>query len=81
MFVEAKEFSNISFDAISKNGRSDLLFYYNTQSMKWISIFLNEEDEVFRSHPPPYSHHPSEILRMVDPLSLGKAKRSLHLNG
>ena len=81
MLVEAKKFSNISFDSISKKGRPDLLFNDNTQSMKRIFIFPNEEDEVFRNASPPCSHHPSEILRIVDPLLLCKPKRPFHLNG
>ena len=79
MLVKAKELSNISFDSISKGRRPDLLLYHNTQSMKRILILLHEEDEIFRGEPPPWFHHPSEILRMVYPFLSRKTEGSFHI--
>jgi len=78
MFVKAKEFSNISFHSISKRGWPNLLLYHNTQPMKGILVLLDEEDEVFKGNPSPKFHHPSEILRKVDPLLFCKPERPFH---
>ena len=78
MLVEAKELSNVSFDTISKGCWPDLLLHYNTQSVKPIPVLLGEKDKAFGGNPSPKFHHPSEILRMVDPLLLCKCKRSFH---
>jgi len=53
MFVEAKKFSNISFDSISKGRRSDLLFHHDAQPMKRIFIPFHEEDKISGGDPLP----------------------------
>ena len=78
MLVEAEKFSNVSFDTISKGRWPNLLLHHNTQSVKDIPVFLDEENEVFGGNPSPRFHHPSEILRKVDPLLLCKPERSFH---
>ena len=78
MLVKAKEFSNISLYSISKRGWPNFLLYHNTQPKKGIFILLNKEDEVFRGDPSSKFHHPSEILRKIDPLLFCKPKRPFH---
>ena len=78
MFVKAKEFSNISFHSISKRGWPNLLLHHNTQPMKGILVLLDEEDKAFKGNPSPKFHHPSEILRKVDPLLFYKTERPFH---
>jgi len=81
MLVEAKELSNVSFDRISKGRWSDFLLHYNTQSVIGVLVLLHEEDEALGGDPSPKPHHPSEILRMVDPLLLCKCERERSFHG
>jgi hypothetical protein len=78
MPVKAKKFSNISFDSISKSRWPNLLLHHDTQPMKVVLGLLDEDYEVSSGNLSPKFHHPSEILRKVDPLLFCKLECSFH---
>jgi hypothetical protein len=78
MLVKAKKFSNISFDSISKSRCSNLSLHHDTQPMKVAFGLMDEDYEVYSGSLSPKFHHPSEILRKVDPFLFCKLERSFH---
>lgn len=78
MFMETKKFSDIAFHSIPKGRRTYFFLYYNPQSVKGVLILLNKKDKVPRGNPPPTLDHPSEVLRLPDPLLFCKPEGSFH---
>jgi hypothetical protein len=78
MFMEAKKLSDVTLYLIPKSRWANLFFDHNPQSVKWVIAFLEKENKIARGDFPPKSHHPSEILRLRDPLLFCKREGSSH---
>ena len=78
LFVESKKFPCITFDSISKDRRSDLLFRHNAQSMEGMVVFQKEEDKSLRGLSSSGFHNLSEIPGLIDSFPLWKAERTFH---
>ena len=76
MLVKAKKFTDIALHSIPKSGWTNFLFYDNSQSVKSVLTLLYKEDKVPGRKSPVLFHHPSEILRMSDPLLFCKPEGS-----
>ncbi len=70
MFVEAKKFSDISFNPISIGCWSDLFLDDDAEPVNSTHVSLKKEDEIPRTLSLPGFHRLSEILRMGNPLPL-----------
>jgi len=53
MFMEAKEFSDVTFHSIPESRRANFLFHHNPQSVKCVVTFLDKKDKVPGGIPPP----------------------------
>ena len=78
MLMEAKKFSEVAFHPIPISRRTNFFLDYNPQSVKRVLILLDKEHKVPGGLSPPTFHHPSEILRLSDPLLFCKPEGSFH---
>ena len=78
MLMEAKKFSDVALHSITKCCRTNFFLDYNPQSVKRVFILLDKEHKVPGGLSPPTFHHPSEILRLSDPLLVCKPEGSFH---
>jgi len=78
MLMEAKKFSEEAFHPIPKCCRTNFFLYHNPQSVKRVLILLDKEHKVPGGLSPPTFHHPSEILRLSDPVLFCKPEGSFH---
>jgi hypothetical protein len=78
VLVKPEEFPQIAFDSIPVGRLSDLFLHHDAQPVKRILILLRKKDEIGGGESLSCSHHPSEILGVDEPLSLGKSVSSIH---
>jgi len=64
MFMKAKELSANTFNSISIRRSPNLLADDNPQPVKFLLIFLHEQDEIPGNKLPSCLHHPFEVLRI-----------------
>jgi len=78
MLMEAKKLSDVPPYLIPISRRTSLFFNHNPQSVKQVPAFLEKENEIPGWDFPSRLHHPSEILRLIDPLLFRKPEGSFH---
>ncbi len=78
VFVKPEEFPHIAFHSIPVGRLSDLFLHHDAQSVIRILTLLRKKDEIGGGESLSCSHHPSEVLRVDEPLSLGKSISSVH---
>ena len=80
MLMKAKKLSANTLDSISIGRRPNLLADHNPQPVKFLIVFLHEQDEIPGNKLPSCLHHPSKVLRIGYPFLSSESKRPFGIN-